>query len=184
MSGWAAAGAAAGSLGGSRLGQIAQSKANKMNRDIAREQMRFQERMSSTAYQRAVKDMVKAGINPMMAYTQGGASAPAGAALPSMSEGGLDVGGAVNSAIAMKRFTQEMKNLKADEFAKTEAGYTSKALGAYYDAQTLGTVQDNRIKKLNADYEENLGNTAKYIRTILGPFAGASRIFMGGKGKK
>ena len=39
----------------------------------------WQEEMSNTSYQRAVEDMKKAGINPIMAIQQGGASTPSGA---------------------------------------------------------------------------------------------------------
>ena len=45
----------------------------------AKEQMEFQERMSSTSYQRAVEDAKKAGINPMLIGGGAGASSPAGA---------------------------------------------------------------------------------------------------------
>lgn len=55
----------------------------------AKDQMNFQRDMSGTAYQRAVADMRKAGINPIMASKLGGASTPTGAMAPTPDFGSL-----------------------------------------------------------------------------------------------
>lgn len=93
---------AAGALGAaSGLGNTALSwGANKnlqqseqaFNAEQAAIQREWEEKMSSTAYQRAVTDMRKAGLNPAMLSAGGGASTPAGSSARS---GGAHASGQV-----------------------------------------------------------------------------------------
>jgi hypothetical protein len=99
------------------LEYISQQDTNQTNRDIAsqatnanmasaREQMAFQERMSNTAFQRAKDDMLKAGINPMLAYMNP-SSTPSGAAGSAVS---TTVQNPVSPAMASARQSMQVMN--------------------------------------------------------------------------
>lgn len=60
----------------------------------------WQEHMSSTAYQRAVEDMKKAGLNPILAFANGGASTPGGSGA---TISGASMGLASSSALGVSR---------------------------------------------------------------------------------
>lgn len=92
------------------LGAYGQKETNKDNLQIAREQMAFQERMSGTAYQRVVKDMMSAGLNPMLAYQQGGASTPQGQTATMSNV----LGAGINSALQAAQTTAQIENLQAN----------------------------------------------------------------------
>lgn len=119
-----------------------QQQANAANAEQAQKQMDFQERMSNTQYQRGMADMQKAGLNPMVAYSQGGASSPQGAQASMANE----LSGGVSSAL---QGAQTLQQLEA-----TQAGIgQTKAMTDQVHAE-IGRIQAN-TGVANAQ-EENL----------------------------
>lgn len=108
---WGMIGAAAISTLGSLIGGKKQQDASQ---DMAREQMQFQERMSSTAHQREVADLRSAGLNPILSAKHGGASTPAGAAGTAVDYIGNAARAGVSTAFQAKRLAADLEHIEQD----------------------------------------------------------------------
>lgn len=115
---WAAAIPAIAGLAGDLIGGSTASHEATKNR-------RFQERMRSTQYQTAVADMKKAGINPMLAFSQGGAGTPSGA-----QANGYDISNPAMAYYSAQQAKQNVKNSQQQQslIAAQEAAARSNAL--------------------------------------------------------
>lgn len=160
-------------------------------------QMDFQERMSNTQYQRSMADMRTAGLNPILAYRQGGAGTPAGSSSAGAGYSPVNVGaagvsgasGALSSAVGQQRLKLETRR----NIAEIDKLYTSAAKdSADADLATHQRMNTQMLRKILQEelvvkasqattarateefYKTKTGQRLRYIDLIgrsLNPFA-------------
>lgn len=155
-----------GALGQGFLDFASAREANREMRKMSERQMAFQERMSSTAYQRQMADMEAAGINPIYGFG-GGASTPQGS-VPPVKE---SLGRIGSTALTAKRQIAEIQKLKADTaFVKAlGSGAGADAVVKNIDADISRTWFGKLMRYFNAGKPaaEVVGTTARTVGSFV-----------------
>lgn len=159
----------AGGIGGV-LNYLGGSSARAQAKEQAQQQMDFQERMSSTAYQRATKDMQAAGLNPALMYGSGGPeSTPSGASAPIQNILGDAADEVTHSASDAIRLQKDIDETESRISLNSESAKTEQSTRFLQDAQKEAARASARLTNAEAvgkELDANLLSNNKWIATI------------------
>lgn len=163
----------AANVGLGLLGAAGQHNTNKANARMAREQMGFQERMSSTAAQRAVKDYLAAGLNPALAYERG-ASSPGGATATMGDTLGAGISNARSAMtqraeLAIRR--QELANLQTTQGKLDAETRAANALAGKANTESDLNTQLFRFNEINQPIDRRYKTATALLQESLIPGA-------------
>jgi len=139
-----------GDIIGGIFGSSSTKKANKANIQLQRENQAWMKEMSNTSYQRSTQDMLAAGLNPMLGFSQGGASTPSSSA--ATVEPNMAMSRATTSAAskAMMAAQISLTNQQARK-AAAEADYTQAHTAANVPELSFRSTQESNRMSAEVD---------------------------------
>lgn len=149
----------------------------KFNAEEAQKNRDWQQTMSNTAYQRAMEDMQKAGLNPILAYQQGGASTGSGAtAASSMASGMTDTynqsdSWGMNSAASYSNWAEQIAALGNGFASIIGTLFNMPGLKATDIIQSIGEEATSAVKQATRAISNTKAGQMKYGGHALGSLA-------------
>lgn len=190
-------GAIVGGLGDLVSGHLGAQSAQRRQEDA----QQFSAQQFASRYQTTVADMKAAGLNPMLAYGQGGGSAPSGTSAPggdygrvgtSAVQGRLSTAQAASVEAGLENVRAQTDQIKADTALKRAQMLQSEAgtvhLGASADQlRGLTAMQEQAVRKMEEEIKEIQARTgvhapqAESLRALAGKLR-IEQLYLGNKG--
>lgn len=137
-------------------------KQNEQSASNVAEQERFAEAMASTQYQRGVKDLQAAGLNPMLAYMNSAAPSPQGSVAPVQNTmGPLSQGiqNGISTALDGQRLQNENKSTDANVKLATQNANLAEVKTNTESANAISAMEGARLSSdQRALFESTMDN--------------------------
>jgi len=150
-----------GDVGSGVLGYLGAKEANDSRETIAERANAFSAQQYATRYQTTVKDLTQAGLNPMLAYSQGVGSAPSGQQAQGIENTMSSAVDAYQKSSQRTLLAAQVQNVNADTSLKEAQAIAAKAQADASESASRNSTATANESTVRMVSQQNYGNDAQ-----------------------